>query len=64
MKTLKVEEVYISGYETFGDVVMRWPRFIEDVYRTRSMAGVAVALAAYSTRRPCHFKPVRSNPYR
>ena len=31
MKTLKVEEVYISGYETFGDIAERPPRFIEEV---------------------------------
>ena len=28
MKTLKVEEFYIAGYETFADVVQRLPIFI------------------------------------
>jgi len=29
MKTLKVEEVYMAGYETFVDVATRLPCFIE-----------------------------------
>lgn len=37
MKTLKAEEVYISGYETFADVAARLPRFIEHVYNARRM---------------------------
>ncbi len=37
MKTLKVEEVYIAGYETFADVVRRLPVFIEQVYNTRRL---------------------------
>jgi hypothetical protein len=35
MKTFKVEEVYIAGYETFKDVTARLPKFIEDVYNGR-----------------------------
>jgi putative transposase len=37
MKTLKVEEVYLAGHETFADVTARLPKFIEDVYNTKRM---------------------------
>lgn len=37
MKTLKVEEVYRAGYETFADVAARLPIFIEQVYNTRRL---------------------------
>ncbi len=31
MKTLKVEDIYTAGYETFADVAERLPRFIEEI---------------------------------
>ncbi len=37
MKTLKVEEVYLGGYQTFAGVAMLLPRFIEDVYNAQRL---------------------------
>jgi putative transposase len=37
MKTLKVEEVYRAGYETFADVAARLPLYIELVYNSERL---------------------------
>ena len=37
MKTLKVEEVYRAGYETFADVAARLPLYIERVYNSKRL---------------------------
>ena len=37
MKTMKVEEVYRAGYETFADVGARLPMFIEQIYNAKRL---------------------------
>lgn len=37
MKTLKVEDIYPAGYETFADVAECLPKFIEEIYNIRRL---------------------------
>ena len=37
MKTLKVEEIYPAGYETFAEVAAHLPRFIEQIYNAKRL---------------------------
>ncbi len=37
MKTLKVEDIYIAGYETFTNVAKRSPKFIEGIYNAERL---------------------------
>ena len=40
MKTLAHEEVHLSGYETFRDVIARLPRFLEEACNGRRLHSV------------------------
>ncbi len=37
MKTLKVEEVYVAGYDNFANLAERLPRFIEQIYNAKGL---------------------------
>ncbi len=37
MKTLKVEDIYLAGDETFADVAEHLPRFIEQIYNVKRL---------------------------
>jgi putative transposase len=56
MKTLKVEAVYLTEYDTYEEVAADLPRFIEEVYNTRRLHS-AWAISAPSSSKTATCPP-------
>jgi transposase InsO family protein len=52
MKTLKVEAVYLAGYETHPDVLAHLPRFIDEVCNQTRLPSAISALLSSSFNMP------------